>query len=119
MTEFWKNITEDWQDDLIAVLGAALFVSPWVLGYAGQMAAFGNALIVGAIMVVLALAALIDFREWEEWIGIVLGVWLIASPWILGFTGLVAAMWTAVILGVLTLVLAGWSLYSHGGMSTA
>lgn len=119
MADFWKQVSEDWQDDLIAILGAALFVSPWVLGYTDHAAAYANALIVGAVMLVLALAALVNFREWEEWAGMALGVWLIVSPWVLGFAGLGAAMWVAVIFGVLTLVLAGWSLYSHGGTRTA
>lgn len=119
MADFWKHITEDWQDDLIVLLGAALFVSPWVLGYADNTMAYANALIVGAVMIVLALAALVEFHAWEEWIGMVLGLWLIASPWVLGFAMMAMAMWTAVALGIVTLVLAGWSLYSHGGTSPA
>lgn len=119
MADFWKQASENWQDDLIGILGVGLFLSPWVLGYTGHAGAFGNALVIGAVMVVLALAALVNFHAWEEWAGIALGVWLIVSPWAIGFAGLAAAMWTAVIFGVLTLVLAGWSLYRHGGTSTA
>lgn len=43
---------------------------------------------------------------WEEWVNVVLGVWLILSPWILGFSGMTGAMWNAVIVGLLVGVLA-------------
>lgn len=43
---------------------------------------------------------------WEEWVNVVLGVWLILSPWILGFSGMTNAMWNAVIVGLLVGVLA-------------
>ena len=31
-------------------------------------------------------AAIVAFSIWEEWINLLIGCWLIASPWLLGFT---------------------------------
>jgi hypothetical protein len=41
-----------------AILGAYLFVSP---------------------------AAIVAFREWEEWINLAIGCWVLVSPFVLGF----------------------------------
>jgi hypothetical protein len=39
----------------------------------------------GAAIAILSLAAIIAFSKWEEWINLLLGFWLIVSPWVLGF----------------------------------
>jgi hypothetical protein len=33
----------------------------------------------------MAVATLMAFAEWEEWGLLILGLWLAASPWVLGF----------------------------------
>ena len=47
---------------------------------------------------------------WEEWTEAVLGLWMIASPWLVKFSGLVTARNTAVATGIIILVLALWVL---------
>lgn len=65
---------------------------------------------VGAGIAILAAAALIAFQPWEEWVNLVLGAWLLISPWFLGFSTATVAMWNAVIIGALVVVFAGWAL---------
>ncbi len=43
------------------------------------------------------------------WGGIILGVWLILSPWILGFSSLNLAFWNCVILGSGIILFALWT----------
>ena len=50
-------------------------------------------------------AALIVFREWEEWINFILGMWISASPWILGFQH-AEAMRINLVVGILIAYLA-------------
>jgi hypothetical protein len=38
-----------------------------------------------AILIASSLAALWAYAEWEEWIGLIVGLWVLASPWLLGF----------------------------------
>ena len=45
-------------------------------------------------------------RKWQDWANLVLGLWLVLSPWILGFSGTSSAAWNAVILGLLVGLLA-------------
>lgn len=102
-----------WQDAVNFLLGVALFISPFTLGFGAEQAPTANALIVGAIIAILALATILAFQEWEEWVNAALGLWLILAPWVLGFSGHATAKLTHVLIGVAALVLAVWALREH------
>ncbi|MDQ8699407.1 SPW repeat protein [Hyphomicrobium sp. LHD-15] len=102
-----------WQDGVNFLLGVALFLSPFVLGFSTERAPSFNAHIIGALIAILALATILAFQAWEEWINAVLGLWLIVAPWVLGFNGHEAAKLTHVLIGVATLVLAVWAVRDH------
>ena len=101
---------QDWANLVLAV---CLFLSPWVLGYALEAAQSWNAWIVGVVLGALAIAALSVFAEWEEWVNLVLGAWLIVSPWVLGFAADRNAVWTDVVIGLLVAVMALWAVWDH------
>src|SRR5512142_2869399 len=42
--------------------------------------------------------------QWEDWMGIALGVWLLGSPWIVGYSDISAAVMNALILGTILVV---------------
>ena len=95
-----------WQDWANLVLGVWLILSPWLLGFSGTPAAMWNAVLVGVVVGLMALMHLRGGPMWEEWVSVVLGVWLLLSPWILGISGMGNAMWNAVIVGLLVGALA-------------
>jgi hypothetical protein len=95
-----------WQDWVNLVLGLWLILSPWLLGYSSAPAAMWNAVIIGVVVGLMSFLHLRGGPLWEEWANVVLGIWLILSPWILGFSGMTSAMWNAVIVGILVGVLA-------------
>lgn len=121
MSKYWDRAMTQWQDAGNLVLGIWLFLSPWIVGFAGESAAAWNAWIIGVVIAVVAAGAIYDFQKWEEWLNVVLAVWLVISPWLLGFSALAAAMWNAVIVGLLVLALAFWAaMEEHGpGRTTA
>jgi hypothetical protein len=87
------------------ILGAFLFCSPWIFGFeAGHLSQ--NATISGIIIAILAIAALAAFAVWEEWLNLIVGLWVLISPWVLGFQGNRTAMTVHVIVGILVAVLA-------------
>ncbi|ACL57656.1 SPW repeat protein [Methylobacterium nodulans] len=94
-----------------AAAAAVLFISPWLFGYSGEQAAPWNAWICGLVIAIVALAAVIAFQEWEEWINLVAGLWVAVSPWALGFAGLAYATWTAVAVGLGVAILAAVELW--------
>ncbi|QRM35340.1 SPW repeat protein (plasmid) [Microvirga sp. VF16] len=99
-------------------IGVMLFISPWALRYTANTAASWNAWGLGLTITLLALAAIIAFERWEEWINLSLGIWVVLAPWVLGFSAVTAAMWTHLVLGALVVALADdaqrWSDDSEG-----
>ncbi|MER3479444.1 MAG: hypothetical protein C4327_02900 [Meiothermus sp.] len=95
-----------WQDISNLVLGLWLVLSPWILGYASTSAALWNGILVGIVVAVLALTHMRGGPLWEEWVSLALGIWLILSPWLLGFSSLSVPTWNAVVVGVLVAILA-------------
>lgn len=97
-----------WQDAVNAVLGVWLVASPWALGFMDQTMPMANAVIVGLALLAAALGAIFVPRAWEEWTEAVLGLWMVVSPWVLGFGDM--ARTAAVVTGLVILALALWTL---------
>ena len=66
------------------LLAAFLFTTPWLFAYANEVVRW-DMWIVGAAIMAVALLAIFAYAAWEEWVNTMLGVWLIVSPWLLGF----------------------------------
>jgi SPW repeat len=66
-------------------LAVWLFFSPWIVGFADHMPAAWTAWLTAIAIGAFAIAALMAFAEWEEWINLVLGLWAVVSPWVVGF----------------------------------
>ena len=101
-----------WQDVVNALLGVCLILSPWALGYDGMTMAMSNAVVIGLALIAAALGAIFVPRAWEEWTEGILGVWMLISPWMLGFAMVREAMLTAVVIGVAAAALALWTLFT-------
>ncbi len=43
-------------------------------------------------------------QRWQDWVGLVLGVWLFLSPWLLAYAATGAAAWSAWAIGVATII---------------
>lgn len=99
------------QDIANIVLAAVLFISPWVLAFSAEQSASWNAWISAAVIAVLAIGALSFFQEWEEWLNLIAGIWVVVSPWILGFAAITNAMWTHVVIGLLVAAAAAWEIW--------
>jgi len=54
--------------------------------------------------------AMLD-KKMFDWTNIVLGFWVLISPWVLGFSASMSAVWTAVVLGILVMAVSAWALY--------
>ena len=99
-----------WQDPVNLVLGLWILAAPWVLQFEHDANPTRNAVIMGILIAVAALLALYRLMAWEEWANVVLGAWLVISPWVLGFSSLTAAVWNAVVVGAIIAALALWTL---------
>jgi hypothetical protein len=120
----WQS--SHWQDWANIVLAVWLFISPWVINFGGNAAggagatpgpangvastAAWNAWVLGVIIFLVACSAIARPQAWQEWINLLLGIWLFVAPWTLGFTQLGGAAWDHWIVGALVFILAVWNL---------
>ena len=103
----WKR----WQDWSVVVLGAILFVTPFVFAETSQTVAASAAYVLGVLIVAAGLLNAAMARAGGlEIIPAVLAVILFVSPWIFGFSGVTTLAWSAWIVAIL-IVLAIGSLY--------
>jgi len=103
----WKR----WQDWSVVVLGAIMFVTPFVFAETSQTVAATAAYSLGVLIVLAGLLnAAMSKAAGFEIIPAILAVILFVSPWIFGFTAVTALAWSAWIVAIL-IVLAIGSLY--------
>ncbi len=93
----------------ILVLAALLFLSPWLLGYRGEIRPEWNAWVSAVLVAYIALVSLIQANEWENWLTLALGVWLLVAPWLVGFGQDAHAAWSQRILGLLCIIISAWA----------
>ena len=110
-----RNRWQDWVNLLLAIW---LFISPWVLQFAAGNAtapaagndfpaanAAWNAWVLGVIVFLVALSARSRMEFWQEWINLLLGIWIFIAPWVLGFVALSAASWDHWVVGALVFLI--------------
>ena len=104
---------------LVALVGLWEVIAAFVLRYAASSAALWNAIIIGVALIVLGVWAALSNQEMTDktldWINVVLGVWLIIAPFVLGYySAIVAAIWNDIIVGIVVTVLAVWAALAIG-----
>jgi hypothetical protein len=102
---------------VVAAIGVWEIIAPWVLGYNTLMPAVWNAVIVGAVILILAVWSALSNSPTTvralDWINAILGGWLIIAPFVLGYsTFTVAALWNPIIVGIVVAVLEVWAALS-------
>jgi hypothetical protein len=101
-----RNVGNSWVNIL---LGVWVIISPFVLGMNVPKAIWNN-VVAGAVVGILAIIRWIKHQPGWSWLNLLLGTWLVISPFLLFLSG--AAMWTNVILGIIIAALALTNTYS-------
>src|SRR5262249_1192068 len=104
------NLPKQWEDWLSWAFAIWLCISPWALDFSLDAPPTRNAVIVGALIILAEVVTLSIFRPWEEWINVVLGGWLVISPWVLGVAARAATV-DFVVIGVLVVALALYEMW--------
>jgi hypothetical protein len=84
--------------------GLFLLTAPWLFGFVRPLGRL-DAEVAGFAVIALSVAAIFAFAEWEEWLKVLLGAWLIAAPWVLGFVH-TSAMHVSISVGLIVTYLA-------------
>jgi hypothetical protein len=94
------------------LLGIWLVMSPFVLNYTRFPAAMWNSIAVGVVVALTALARGTG-RSYKQtgcnWLNVLSAIWLITSPFILGFSKQLGPLWNGVIPGFVV----GFSVLIH------
>jgi hypothetical protein len=102
------------RDLLITVLGLWLMISPRVLHFAATHSdAVWNTWLLGAAIILVTAVSryLVDTRSpWQDMATAALGLWLMISPWVLGFAAHMTERSNSIITGFLVAVLALWAM---------
>lgn len=86
------------------ILGIWVVISPFVLGFSGIELAKWNDIAVGGAVALLGLGRGPQGAG-ARFLNVLLGIWLVASPFVLGFAGAVA-VWNSIILGIVIVIVA-------------
>lgn len=117
LRQTWK--TEAFISAINLLLGVFLFLSPWMFGFTSALG-WHTSWIAGTAIAVLAVFSIADlfetvaiseFFESEESINLVVGLWLAACPWILGFHDDMLAMQVHLVIGLAVAAIAGVELW--------
>jgi len=79
------NVHRTWEDWLGMALGVLIGLSPWIAERPQGELPMLNAIAVGVAVLLLAETELVDLHRWEESLELLCGLWLIASPFVLGY----------------------------------
>ena len=113
MSDFrFFNTHRNWEDWFGMLLGVLIMVSPWFPMQAGHDVVdtdrsymILNTFVVGMLVLGLAQLEYVALQRWEEGAEIVLGLWLIASPFVFGYSGdHILTVWQAMLGGLVALL---------------
>jgi hypothetical protein len=124
MSDFrFFNTHRPWEDWLGMLLGVLIMLSPWFpmeqshAGDAGRGFVVLNTFTVGILVFGLAQLQYVALQRWEEVAEIAVGLWLIASPYIFGYSGDGVLRFWHSSLGGLVLLLATLQLWQDWELS--
>lgn len=91
-----------WQDWMAILVGLWLAIAPLLLAFAdgyGSTAAW-NSYLSALVILVAAVVALQRPAAWQEWLLLVMGIWLLVSSFILGLDDDQLVMWNNIVAGI-------------------
>lgn len=83
-----------WASFINFLAGVWIIISPYTLGYSSMNSALMNNMTFGAIIAILALVRIANAKRYESlsWINTILGLWIIVSPFIIGYPTVVSQL---------------------------
>ena len=96
----------EWEDWLTMGLGVLIAASPSIAGEPYTTAITLNAGLIGVAIFGIAAIELSELAPWEEWLNLAGGSWIMASPWMLGYSDHTTLMFLQLGLGAVVAVMA-------------
>jgi membrane associated rhomboid family serine protease len=112
-----KLQVKHWQHPAIGLLGGWFAVSPWVLGPPVSNWVLAASVTLGLALVASAVTSLFEPDAGEDWVAATVGALIAVMPSLMGFADDFVASCNAHLVGIATLVLAGWLSSRDGELS--
>jgi SPW repeat len=111
------TVHRNWQDWFGIALGALIALSPWLAGQTDNQVVLWVTIAVGIWVAQFAGLQLVDLERSEEIGLLICGVWLIASPFALGYADGGTLMILHFVLGAAVVLLAALDLWQDWNLS--
>ena len=102
--KIWFTEHRGWEDLISAICGVLIILSPALVGTDLAVAVFISAGLAGVLITMLGLLDLMEHQRWEELLELLCGLWVVISPLVLGYGGILRL--SHFVLGGLVVVLA-------------
>ena len=100
-----------WEDLVTMGLGFLIIVSPWIAREPDTTTIGLNTGLAGILIFGLAAIELSGPQRWEEWLTLAAGGWVMASPWMLGYSDHTALTFLQLWLGAAVVLMAALELW--------
>lgn len=105
---------------IMGVLGILAIASPFILNFSSNQTAMWSSVILGIVLVISAVFEWIDEDKtsWEYYLAEFTGLAALAAPFMLGFGSLSSAVWTLVLIGIITVAISAARLFLGRDMTS-
>jgi hypothetical protein len=112
------NVHQSWEDWVSMLIGMLIGISPWLAEQQPHdQFVIWNAVVVGLLVLGLAQLEYVSLHRWQEIGETALGLWLIGSPFTLGYAETGALRYWHFILGAIVVLLAALKLWQDWTLS--
>ena len=111
------NIHRPWEDWVSMLIGVLIAFSPWLAEQQHNQAVMWNAVLVGALVLVLAQLEYVSLHRWQAIGEVACGLWLMGSPFTFGYAGAGPLQYWHFVFGAIIVLLATWELWQDWRLS--
>ena len=83
----WFTEHRGWEDLISAICGVLIVLSPALAPGETSVAVTISAGLAGVTITMMAMLELMEHQRWEELIELICGLWVVASPLVIGYGG--------------------------------
>ena len=100
-----------WQDGMGLLFGMTIGLSPYIAAEVSNIPVVLNAAFSGLAILMIAQLELVRLRRWEEALELMLGLWVVASPFVFGYAGSGSLRFAHWVLGACVAFIGGLELW--------
>ncbi len=109
----------------VVVAGLWQIVAPFLLNFADEPMAMRNAIGTGIALALFAGLGAFGYGRWSrtvvsafDWLACLTGLWLLISPFVLNYREVTPAFWSAILIGLISFITAGFAASQKHGSDT-